>query len=215
MGDEAKGGKTVLYVSHNMATIRNLCTRVIVLDKGKIIFDGDVEKGIGVYMNNNTSDLKTYYDFNNYERVSKELGNKASIDSINIIGKQTASFYNNEKIKMEFCFSVKEPIKNAFIDLTLKYADGSPVGYTDCKTMFKDYDIGNYKIVLEYDISNLAEGTYIAYFHLSNAGFNNELRDIDQVDKIAFEVIEDNSKRVRWQRQYWGSVRLPELVETK
>ncbi len=38
-----KEGRTVLYVSHNMNTIRQLCDRCIVLDKGKIVFDGDVE----------------------------------------------------------------------------------------------------------------------------------------------------------------------------
>ena len=36
-------GRTILYVSHNMNTIRNLCERVIVLSKGQKIFDGDVE----------------------------------------------------------------------------------------------------------------------------------------------------------------------------
>ena len=41
-----RDGKTVLYVSHNMATIRDLCDRCIVLDKGKVIFDGDVDEGI-------------------------------------------------------------------------------------------------------------------------------------------------------------------------
>ena len=50
MGDEAKGGKTVLYVSHNMATIRNLCSRCIVLNKGMIIYDGNVEDAIKTYM---------------------------------------------------------------------------------------------------------------------------------------------------------------------
>ena len=35
-------GRTVLYVSHNMSTIRQLCTRCVVLDKGRVIFDGDV-----------------------------------------------------------------------------------------------------------------------------------------------------------------------------
>ena len=40
-------GKTVLYVSHNMNTIRQLCSRCIVMDHGKVIFDGDVEQAIG------------------------------------------------------------------------------------------------------------------------------------------------------------------------
>jgi len=46
-----KEGRTVLYVSHNMETIRKLCNRCIVLEKGKIIFDGNPEKAIAVYEN--------------------------------------------------------------------------------------------------------------------------------------------------------------------
>ena len=43
--------RTVLYVSHNMNTIRQLCDRCVVLDKGRIIFDGDTESAIELYMN--------------------------------------------------------------------------------------------------------------------------------------------------------------------
>jgi len=39
-------GRTILYVSHNMATIRRLCDRCIVLRKGKVFVDGEVEKAI-------------------------------------------------------------------------------------------------------------------------------------------------------------------------
>lgn len=42
-------GRTVLCVSHNMATIRALCTRCIVLEEGKKLFDGDVEGAIACY----------------------------------------------------------------------------------------------------------------------------------------------------------------------
>ena len=45
-------GKTVLYVSHNMNTIRQLCNRCIVLEKGQIVFEGDTESAIAVYMRN-------------------------------------------------------------------------------------------------------------------------------------------------------------------
>ena len=42
-------GRTVLYVSHNMATIRQLCNRCIVLDHGKLIYDGEVDEAINSY----------------------------------------------------------------------------------------------------------------------------------------------------------------------
>lgn len=40
MRDVAGGGRTVLFVSHNMASIINLCSRAILLDSGKIVMDG-------------------------------------------------------------------------------------------------------------------------------------------------------------------------------
>ena len=43
-------GRTVLYVSHNMNTIRTLCDRCIVLDKGRVVFEGDVDEAIEIYM---------------------------------------------------------------------------------------------------------------------------------------------------------------------
>ena len=50
MGDVSREeGRTILYVSHNMETIRRLCDRCIVLDKGEKIFDGDVEQAIELY----------------------------------------------------------------------------------------------------------------------------------------------------------------------
>ena len=41
--------RTVLYVSHNMETVKELCNRCLVMDKGKIVFDGPVEESIAVY----------------------------------------------------------------------------------------------------------------------------------------------------------------------
>ena len=43
-------GRTILYVSHNMNTIRQLCERCIILDHGKVIFNGDVEEAISIYL---------------------------------------------------------------------------------------------------------------------------------------------------------------------
>ena len=51
MQDVSRGeGRTVLFVSHNMGSIRQLCTRGVVLDKGLVAFDGNVNDAIGLYM---------------------------------------------------------------------------------------------------------------------------------------------------------------------
>jgi len=50
MGEVAKLGRTVLFVSHALAAVQSLCTRGIVLDKGKILFDGMTDAAIQRYM---------------------------------------------------------------------------------------------------------------------------------------------------------------------
>jgi lipopolysaccharide transport system ATP-binding protein len=49
MRDVASSGRTVLFVSHNMAAVRSLCTRALVLRQGRVAFDGDVEGGLRAY----------------------------------------------------------------------------------------------------------------------------------------------------------------------
>ncbi len=51
MGDVAKEGRTVIFVSHNMAAIEGLCSRVVVLNSGEMTFDGNTQDGIAYYLN--------------------------------------------------------------------------------------------------------------------------------------------------------------------
>lgn len=50
MGDVAKSGRTVLFVSHSMAAISALCTRAFLLDRGRLIYSGDVADVINHYL---------------------------------------------------------------------------------------------------------------------------------------------------------------------
>jgi homopolymeric O-antigen transport system ATP-binding protein len=50
MGDAARHGRTILFVSHNMAAVRSLCRRVLLLDAGRVVMDGDVDACINRYL---------------------------------------------------------------------------------------------------------------------------------------------------------------------
>ncbi len=85
----ASEGRTILYVSHNMNTIRQLCTRCIVLDHGKLLFDGDVQEGIGVYLQSSYSEAATFIDFTQRKRNKwSRLGEVASLVSLKLIEKK-------------------------------------------------------------------------------------------------------------------------------
>jgi lipopolysaccharide transport system ATP-binding protein len=53
MQDVTQQGRTILFVSHNMAAIRNLCVRTLLIDKGQIVMDSDTEAAISQYLDRN------------------------------------------------------------------------------------------------------------------------------------------------------------------
>ncbi|OBQ55402.1 ABC transporter ATP-binding protein [Tamlana sp. s12] len=91
MQDISKGeGRTVLFVSHNMAAVKNLCTRAIVLEHGKTVFEGGVDEAVDFYINMNVTpnslplhkrnDRKGYGDFLFWDIIKqKEDGSVSNI----------------------------------------------------------------------------------------------------------------------------------------
>jgi lipopolysaccharide transport system ATP-binding protein len=54
MKDVSGQGRTVLFVSHNMAAVKSLCSTAIILENGIKIFDGDTTEAVSVYLKGNT-----------------------------------------------------------------------------------------------------------------------------------------------------------------
>ncbi len=63
MGDVAKEGRTVLFVSHNMATIEHLCSRGAVLEQGRLVFNGKAEEAIAHYLLSGSRNGRDLRDF--------------------------------------------------------------------------------------------------------------------------------------------------------
>src|SRR5690554_2229769 len=65
MQDISSGdGRTVLFVSHNMAAVQSLCTRAIVLDNGISVFEGDTQEAIDYYLNIKRDKDLNFYNSN-------------------------------------------------------------------------------------------------------------------------------------------------------
>lgn len=82
-----EGGRTVLFVSHNMAAVKSLCNRGIVLEHGKVKFDGAIDEALDVYLTTDYStDCSVIFDENttrngsrNLEFVSLEIRNQKNV----------------------------------------------------------------------------------------------------------------------------------------
>ena len=67
-------GRTILYVSHNMNTIRRLCDRCVVLDAGKILYDGETEKAIALYMDRSLGENGTDMELDSKAHSAPDSG---------------------------------------------------------------------------------------------------------------------------------------------
>ncbi|MBX3721891.1 MAG: ABC transporter ATP-binding protein [Turneriella sp.] len=70
MTDISRSGKTIIFVSHSMESIMKLCERAIVLDKGKVVFDGLAPQGINKYLEVNKDELQNQTEFQ--DRLEKQ-----------------------------------------------------------------------------------------------------------------------------------------------
>ncbi|SDB68215.1 ABC transporter ATP-binding protein [Butyrivibrio sp. INlla16] len=210
MGAEAADGKTVLYVSHNMSTIRELCNRCVVLSKGNIIFDGDVENAIDVYMDEDKADLKVEYSFDNKKRSDPIRGTKVFIHALRIIGKDSATFLSSEKMKFQIDVEGKERVDNLRIRLEIRTPDGANVGMSESGIMFNIDKNERKKMNYSFDLCNLAEGVYtlrLTIFLLNEMGGHDGLDEV--TEPIYFEIVENGIDCTKWMPQYWGRIKLP------
>lgn len=211
MGEAATDeGRTVLYVSHNMATIRRLCTKCIVLDHGKLIYTGGVEDAISLYMNHAKHDGGTVFDFSDAKTHSMKPTGECYIQSISLLGKEVSRFLNTESCRFRITWEAFEPLRDFRFGLSLKNADESAVGYAE-SDYSQPVEKGMHTTDLEFDLSLLGDGSYIAYFEIFYLDGGNGIHAMDQTGAVYFDVINAAEDEVRWERQYWGSVRLKRM----
>ena len=114
MNDVTKQGRTVLFVSHNMPIVKNLCTRGLYLKDGYIEYDGTVGESINQYMGYSTNaDLDTVWTgdvLKEYIEGKVEKQSFIDVKSISVMNDKhepCSEFISSEKIIIKFDFEIK------------------------------------------------------------------------------------------------------------
>ena len=118
MNDVSKGeGRTVLFVSHNMGSIKRLCNKGIVLDVGKIVLSGNVSEAIDRYQSlSSNSMLEVWYSGND-----KDNGDENCIKKASLIFKEDAG---NSRAEILLSIAGDSDLKPAFIAFDIKNSTG-------------------------------------------------------------------------------------------
>jgi lipopolysaccharide transport system ATP-binding protein len=210
MRDAAKKeGRTVLYVSHNMNTIRQLCDRCIVLDKGKVVFMGDVDKAISVYMKQNFDSKISYkYDKNNHALNESGIFQFLGLD---ILDREKNQVVSGEDLKFVFHCIANKDIEKIKFRFEIFFSDATIVGasFSDGEIAEKEGSV--FDVYMQLSTGNFPAGKYyVAALAFEYDNFGNQV-PIDYVEPaLSFEVI-DKEGSIVWLHQYWGHVRLDDM----
>ena len=215
MDDVSKSeGRTILYVSHNMNTVRQLCTRCIVMDHGKVVFDGDVEKGIEVYMNEVSHTFSTEIDLESIPRVWSATGTKIKMRSVSLLDDYGTQVPLGETVR----FSIKLNSALRINDLCLRAQffnnAGMPIGMMSTVSGSMPIQVGEQSYEGVLDTSQLASGVYWARFALYRTNEFGAEERFDVVDKAIWLAIQDGAavNNLRWIHRTWGNVMLNNIV---
>jgi lipopolysaccharide transport system ATP-binding protein len=168
-----------ILVSHSMQDIRQYCDRAIILEKGKMIFSGEVDKAIEYYIEKqnkqkqkeiSTPKIKPFYGDLFY--------NKKKIKNINIYFansnlEKITSVNSSEGVNIVIDFELTYKALDIEIGVPIYKIDGTYIsGLNSMADNYKIYPVfdNNYKIILKIEKNSLQRGKYIAVVVIVDKG---------------------------------------------
>lgn len=121
-------GRTVLFVSHNLAAVRSLCPRALIFDAGRIRMDRDSKDCIEWYVNKSLSHIGTA-DLTHFRKVAISPDTPAFFKRVHVLGSKDAAeilpvFASGDDIEIELEFEVRRPIRDATLTLIFSRTTG-------------------------------------------------------------------------------------------
>ena len=204
--------RTILYVSHNMNTIRQLCDRCIVLSEGTKIFDGEVEEGIRYYLGKNQGEFGTQTDLSVIKRP-KSVTADITMQKLELKGKDSINFYNDEKLKFTLNWQSKNELKDVEFKLIIRNSSDIPVGVTYSDEISFVQEKTNYISDFEFDINNLAPDKYFVSISAVQTNSAGKELFLDHVSRgFAFEKVKtDGNTYTASQLKSWGNVKFENM----
>ena len=203
-------GKTVLYVSHNMNTIRQLCDRCVVLNKGKLVFEGDTGSAIEKYLGSE-KELTVVNDCN-YERNSEhKLKGDVFINSVCFENKDFPVYKADEAVQLSVNYFAQKAYEDMAIRMSILTTDGRVIGQTTTKPIITT-KVGENTCKLNLNIDALSPGKYaikLVAYAVNEYGGNMNLDVVDMA--CVFEKEPFGNNNMTWNHEWWGYIAFPEL----
>ena len=205
MQDVSRGdGRTVLFVSHNMSSIRKLCMSGIVLKNGHIDYKGKADECVDYYIGNNVSTLCTFAEITDahrrYEFTSKEI----ELLSVRLLGDPN-EFASDQPLEFEIMLKKNSNVQQASMEIMINSQKDDRIGsYISQYLSLKTIPIGEtftWKASIIHH--NLAKGKYQVCFNVGLKSIAIGNKDYDIVHNVLAFAITYADMRSKTPFSYW------------
>jgi lipopolysaccharide transport system ATP-binding protein len=185
-----KGGRTVLFVSHDLSAISTLASRTIVLANGKIVAIEETNKAISIYSSMENSNAVFF---------QKRLLDIPSVTKVEVLTSEGGTLHANGK-PLKINFEINMPFKN-YVNLAFAFQIMNNLSSGVLFTYIFDIDdplcrkVGINKLSYEFDKLRLYKGNYFIRVHLANSKTRAKFQEFDCCN---LEVQMINQKEPEW-----------------
>lgn len=197
--------RTVLYVSHNMGTIQELCNRCIVLDHGKVIFDGEVDEAIKCYLGGEND------EFYSVEYTDNKFKDNVNVKTLNLEkvkynGRTSNIFYPGEEMLLELNWKNLSDIDNLSLRIEVYDYRRYPITAFLVDNVYSGKKDENGNIRLKLNIEQLAQGVYYTrYIFMQRLKPDSEPETVEAAAGLVFRKTRRTVGEQMWKKS-WGSV---------
>ncbi|MBQ8506316.1 MAG: ABC transporter ATP-binding protein [Clostridia bacterium] len=210
MSDVARSGRAVLYVSHNMRTVSQLCSRALFLDHGKLLYDGTTERAIELYGGAGNRDVVR--DLNSMTRP-RNRGETMRMLKLTVLNSLNMEYQMDEDMEFSIHFKSNLTEKNVRLRLILKTSVAAPIGMTQTRPF--DVEAGKeYSYNIRFPLAGLGAGEYMVKLSLISDRIGGGSNYFDTIEDIGqFIVLDDPGMNsgFTWEERLWGNMRLGSL----
>ena len=194
-----QGGRTVLFVSHNMAAIQKLCTRGIVLEKGIVVFEGNTNEAINYYLQSNQ--FEGYVA--KYENLNIDESGIVSLALLDKNNKIRSEFGFDEPISIDIKIKVKKEHLNSFLGFRITDKNERVIFTSEVEIANFIKESGYYNFTVQLPCNFLVPNRFTITFalHVPNVLLIDNLNDC-----LSFEIVETGSELHKYAGVDFGCV---------
>lgn len=133
MDEVSQSGRTILFVSHNMSAIRNLCTRAVLLQQGKLILDDTVDSTIDTYLSYLNDSADHAFSDDNPERYGNKLIRLTGTQVLDNTNRPNQTLVAGNPATFEFFYQNPAGVDRANVTITIYNQFGVAVSNFDMK----------------------------------------------------------------------------------